>query len=179
MAETSNPRTRDLRATRQIREYTDEPVSDADLAELLEVARWTGSSQNTQPWHFVVLTDPEDLGAIGASRAAIAWVASAPSAIAIVLDGKNPLSEAYDEGRVTERLLVAARMLGLGAGTAWIGSPEGEAAIAERLGVPAGRTLRSVVVVGHPVTGAAHKLGRKVSGRKPVDQVVGYGRYRA
>ena len=48
-----------LRRQRQSRQFTDEPVSDDDLEAILEVARWTGSSKNTQPWQFVVVTDPE------------------------------------------------------------------------------------------------------------------------
>jgi nitroreductase len=170
-------RVRELRKVRQSRQYTDEPVSEADLTELLEVARWTGSSTNSQPWHFVAVTDPDDLRAIGAARAAIAWVGAAPLAIAIVLNGDNEASEAYDEGRVTERLLIAARYLGLGAGTAWIGEPEAQATVKERLGIPAERTLRSVVVIGHPQIGVTHKLGRKTSGRRPIDEVSSRGRY--
>jgi len=170
---------RELRKVRQSRQYTGEPVSEADLTELLEVARWTGSSTNSQPWHFVAVTDPDDLRAIGAARSAIAWVGEAPLAIALVLNGDNEASEAYDEGRVTERLLIAARYLGLGAGTAWIGEPAAQDAIKQRLGIPAGRTLRSVVVVGHPQTGVTHKLGRKTSGRRALDEVSSRGRYSA
>ena len=48
---------RALRKTRQIRSFTDEPVSDDDLHAILEVCRWTGSSMNTQPWQFIVVRD--------------------------------------------------------------------------------------------------------------------------
>lgn len=170
---------RELCKVRQSRQYTPEAVSEADLVELLEVARWTGSSTNSQPWHFVAVTDPHDLSAIGSARPAIAWVGAAPLAIALVLNGDNEASEAYDEGRVTERLLIAARYLGLGAGTAWIGEPAAQDAIKVRLGIPLERTLRSVVVIGHPQTGVTHKLGRKTSGRKPLDEVSSRGRYSA
>lgn len=170
---------RELRKVRQSRQYTDEPVSEADLVELLEVARWSGSSTNSQPWHFVAVTDPDDLRAIGAARPAIAWVGESPLAIALVLNGDNEASEAYDEGRVTERLLIAARYLGLGAGTAWIGEPDAQAAVKQRLGIPAERTLRSVVVVGHPQVGVTHKLGRKTSGRRPLDEVSSRGHFPA
>lgn len=42
---------------RQIRQYKPEPVPDEALQQLLELARWTGSSKNTQPWHFIVVRD--------------------------------------------------------------------------------------------------------------------------
>ena len=48
---------RPLVRTRQIRDFTDEPLSDAELNALTEVARWTGSSRNNQPWRFIVIRD--------------------------------------------------------------------------------------------------------------------------
>ena len=41
---------RPLVRTRQVREFTEAPVSEADLFALTEVARWTGSSRNEQAW---------------------------------------------------------------------------------------------------------------------------------
>ena len=48
---------RPLLRTRQVREFTGEPVAPEVLAALADVARWTGSSRNEQPWRFLVLTD--------------------------------------------------------------------------------------------------------------------------
>lgn len=45
-----------LRATRIFR---DEPIPDAVLDEVLEAATMACSSGNTQPWEYVVVTDPE------------------------------------------------------------------------------------------------------------------------
>src|ERR687886_695715 len=96
---------------RQVRQYRPEPVPDDVLAELLEIARWTGSSRNIQPWHFVVVTDKEQLRQISQLRTPINWVADAPLAIAIVLNGGDEIQEGDDEGRVTERALVGAPAL--------------------------------------------------------------------
>jgi nitroreductase len=145
------------------------------VANLLNIARWTGSSRNSQPWHFIVVTDKEQLRRISQLRTPINWVAGAPLAIAIVLDGANPMSESYDEGRVSERLLIGAHLLGLGGGTAWFGDEAQQAQAKAVLGIPAERTARSVVVLGYPLTakdprpGAAH-------GRKPLADLVSYGR---
>ena len=46
-----------LRANPAVREFTDEPVSDAELAELLDVARFAPSGGNRQPWHVAVIQD--------------------------------------------------------------------------------------------------------------------------
>ena len=41
---------------RSIRQYTDEPVSDADIAKILEMGRYTQTGANMQPLRYVVLT---------------------------------------------------------------------------------------------------------------------------
>lgn len=167
---------REIRNVRQARLYADRAVPNDVLDELLEIARWTGSSRNTQPWEFIVITDPEQLRQISQVRTPINWVADAPLAIAIVLHGSNPISEAFDEGRVTERLLIGARMLGLGGGTAWFGDDSQQAAAKEILGIPAERTARSVVVLGYPTTTKDHRPNPAVAGRRPLDELVSYRR---
>lgn len=160
---------------RQARQYLPKEIPDDILAQLLEVARWTGSSRNTQPWHFIVVTNKEQLVALSQVRTAINWVAEAPLAIAIVLDGGSTVSEAYDEGRVTERLLVAARLLGLGGGTAWYGDASQQERGREILGIPAERTARSLVVLGYPKSVKDPRPNPAASGRLPLAELVSYG----
>ena len=169
--------TAELRKVRQARQYQPDPVPDDIVAELLEIARWTGSSRNTQPWRFIVVTDKEQLRRISELRPPINWVADAPLAIAIVLDGANPASEAYDEGRVTERLLIGARVLGLGGGIAWFGDDAQQAEGKRILGIPAERTARSVVVVGYPTTTKDHRSNPAEGGRTPLSELVSHERW--
>ncbi len=169
--------TREIRGVRQARLYSPDPVPDDVLAELLQIARWTGSSRNTQPWEFIVISDPEQLRKISQIRTPINWVADAPLAIAIVLDGKNIPSEAFDEGRVTERLLIGARLLGLGGGTAWFGDDAQQAMGKEILGIPPERTARSVVALGYPTTTKDHRPNPAMAGRRPLSELVSYQRY--
>jgi nitroreductase len=51
---------------RSIREWTDEPVSEEDLAMILEAGRQAPSGENAQPWRFVVIRDPEMRRKLGA-----------------------------------------------------------------------------------------------------------------
>lgn len=168
--------TAELKKVRQARQYKPDPVPDDVLNELLDVARWTGSSRNIQPWHFIVVTGKEQLRQISQIRTPINWVAGAPLAIAIVLNGANAISEAYDEGRVTERLLFGAHALGLGGGVAWFGDEAQQAEGKRILGVPAARTARSVVVLGYPTTTKDPRPGPVEGGRKPLSELVSYGR---
>lgn len=114
---------RALRRTRQFREFDSRPVAPEDLAALVDVARWSGSSSNNQPWRFIVIRDPATIRTIHEiGQSQTRGLATAPAAIAIVMpaDPKRASADTFDEGRAAERLLIAANMLDLGAGISWI-----------------------------------------------------------
>jgi nitroreductase len=163
-----------VRTVRQVRQYVEGDVSDEQLNQILEIARWTGSSRNTQPWQFVVVRDKETLRRLSELRSNITWVADGALAIAMVMPGTNVVHESYDEGRVSERIMIAARMLGLGAGTAWFSEPEKEAIAKGLIRVPSETTLRSVVVVGPFVTSKDPRPTGPKAGRKPLEEIVSY-----
>jgi len=58
-------------ARRSIRRFTDEPVSEADVRALLEVAILAPSGKNAQPWRFVVVEGDQRAGMIAAMRKGI------------------------------------------------------------------------------------------------------------
>jgi nitroreductase len=164
-----------VRKVRQVRQYEPGEVSDDDLNQILEVARWSGSSRNTQPWRFVVVRDKDTLKKLSDLRPNITWVADGSLAIALVFPGENEVHEAYDEGRVSERIMVAARMLGLGAGTAWFAENEGVAK--DLLGIPSEKVLHSVMVVGPFVTSKDPRPTGPKPGRKSLDELVSHERW--
>lgn len=166
-----------VRKVRQVRQYVPGEVTDDQLNQLLEIARWTGSSRNSQPWRFVVVRDKAMLKQLADLRENITWVADAALAIGLVSPGQNPPHEAYDEGRVTERLMIAASMLGLGAGTAWFGEPEREAKAKALLNVPEGKTLRSVVAIGPFLSSKDPRPTGPKPGRLPLEELVRYETY--
>ena len=170
------PMIEQLRTVRQIRQYATDPVPDDVISQLLQVARWTGSSKNSQPWHFVVVRDRDALRRISQLRPNINWLSGAPLAIAIVLDGPCT-SEAYDEGRVTERLLVGAHALGLGGGTAWFGDESQQTEAKRILGIPAGRMARSMVAIGRPTSIKDPRPNPRAGGRKALAEIVSYDRW--
>ena len=166
-----------LRTVRQIRQYSADPVPEDVVKQLVQVARWTGSSRNTQPWHFIVVKDKDLLKKLSQLRTPINWLASAPLGIAIVLDGAHETGEAYDEGRVTERILIAAHTLGYGGGVAWFGDDAQQAEAKRILNIPAERTARSIVMVGKPTSTKDPRPNPRPGGRKPLAEIVSYDRY--
>jgi nitroreductase len=165
---------RPLLRTRQIREFTDEPLGDDALDAVADVARWTGSASNQQPWRFLVLTDVPTLrrlGEIGLPQTRS--LATAPAALVITLPAgaDRETRDAYDDGRVAERVLVAASMLGIGAGIAWIRKDTRDA-VNELLGIPDDRYVRTVVALGHPTEGAKRPKGAPGTARLPREETV-------
>lgn len=53
-----------LRTLRAIREFTDEPVKDDQIEAILDLAVCAPSAGNRQPWHFIVIRDPDTRRAI-------------------------------------------------------------------------------------------------------------------
>jgi nitroreductase len=64
-----------LSTARTIRRFTDEPVDDATLTRLLEVASWAPNGANAQAWRFVVMRSPQQRAAVAeAARIVLANV---------------------------------------------------------------------------------------------------------
>ncbi|HEX2756610.1 MAG TPA: nitroreductase family protein [Candidatus Limnocylindrales bacterium] len=165
---------RPLRRTRQVREFEPTPVDPDILDALADVARWTGSSKNSQPWRFIVITEPATIRAIhDAGLPQTRGLATAPAAIAIVLPAApdRAVGHAYDEGRAAERILVAARMLDIGAGISWIPAAV-RPAIAALLDLPAGRMVRTIVQLGHPTEEARRPKSAPGEARLPRQDIV-------
>jgi nitroreductase len=141
-----------LRRTRQYREFTAEPVAQEALDAIADVARWSGSSRNSQPWRFIVITDGETIRALAAAGLPqTRSLNTATAAIAIVLpaDEGREIGHAYDDGRAAERMLIAAGMLGLGAGIAWVRGEVREA-VGRILRLPSDHYVRTIIALGHP-----------------------------
>jgi nitroreductase len=162
-----------LLRTRQVREFTSEPVTDAELEALTDVARWSGSSRNSQPWRFIVIRDPQTIMSIhDAGVPQTRSLLTARAAIAIVLGGdEGDIDHAYDEGRAAERLLVAAGMLGLAAGVAWI-FPTVRAEVGRILGLPDDHFVRTIVAVGHATEAAQRPKSAPGAARLPRTETV-------
>jgi nitroreductase len=166
-------RVRPLLRARQVREFLPEPPSDDEIHVLTEVARWSGSSRNGQPWRFIVVRSRDVLGQIHEAGApSTRSLRTAPVGIAITLPGDQSDPEhAFDEGRAAERLLIAAGILGLGAGVAWI-PPRARPLAAELLGLPEDRWVRTIVVVGHPSEAASLPKSAPGAARLPASETV-------
>ncbi len=176
MTDLNSPREtlRPLRRGRQVREFTTKPLTDEELEAIADVARWTGSSRNTQPWRFLVIRDLGTIArleAVGLPQTRSLKTATAVLAIVLPNDEQRRISHAYDDGRVAERVLVAAGMLDLGAGIAWV-RPDVLPGVRDILGLPEDRMIRTLMALGHPSDEARKPKSPPGEARLPRSEVV-------
>jgi nitroreductase len=141
---------------RSIRKYTDEPVSDDDLKNLLKAAMAAPSAGNQQSWEFVAVRDRDTLNTMIRFHPGGGYnmLGHAPLAIVVCGDLERQLHEGYwvqDCSAATENILIAAHSLGLGA--VWLGAYPREdrvGKIKELLGIPENIMPLCIISVGHP-----------------------------
>ena len=165
-----------LKSLRQTRSFDGSSIEPDHLQTILEVARWTGSARNIQPWQLIVVDDREQLKRLGHVREMNNWMENAACAIAIAMPEGSTAITQYDEGRLSERMMIAAKALGYGSATAWFTKDEEIAAAKLLLEMPEEAHLRSVVVIGKVDTNA-EKRGSSTGGRKPLGEIVSYNTY--
>jgi nitroreductase len=165
-----------LRGLRQRRSFTADPIPEEILQDILEVARWTGSSSNTQPWEFIVVRDREKIRVIAESGKHSGFLAGAAVVIVIVLRGKQAMSESYDEGRVSERILLAAEAYGLGSGTGWFSTPDAWEPVKQLLGIPDELVTHQALGIGYPDPAVGDGIA-SMGGRRAFDDVIRFESY--
>lgn len=170
---------RPLVRVRQIRAFTDESPSEAQLDAILDAARWTGSSGNSQPCRFVLMLDVPTIRAIGeAGLSQTRPLLTAPTAIAVVLPADDhAISRAYDEGRAVERIMIAAELVGLRSGITWI-RRDVAPVVAAALALPEGWLVRTIMAIGYPTEEALAPKAEPGKARLPRDDVVMHERWR-
>ena len=132
-------------------------VARAELARLFEAARWAPSSENEQPWRFIVMRRDPGSAVCGAMMASLtpgnrAWAAAAPvlALVAVRLtlernESVNPLAW-YDAGQAVALLTIQATSQGLS--VRQMAGFDRDAA-RQACGVPAGFEPAVVMAIGH------------------------------
>jgi nitroreductase len=154
----------------EVREFASKKVPGETKRKILEAARLTGSSMNTQHWRFILIQDRSNLKRLAADSVSGKWVEGADFAIIILTDPKVPGSN-IDAGRVVQDMELAAWNFGVGSG---IYTGVGEAALRDHYAIPDGLKPSAVLGFGYP---KRKILGKKK--RKPVEELVFPERYGA
>jgi nitroreductase len=165
-----------LRSLRAVRSFRPEPVAQEVIDSILEVARWSGSASNRQPWEIVVIRERETLRSLAGLDGYAGHLAGAPLGIVLVMAGDRAEQETYDEGRLAERIMLAAHAHGVGSSIGWIVGP-GRDAARELLGIPQHKVVRTAISLGYPDEAARRPRSGRGQARKPLDEIVHEERY--
>jgi nitroreductase len=138
-----------IASRRNVRAFDDRPIAAADLDRILEAARRSPSSQNWQPWDFIVVTDRARLRELaGVWRGAGHVAGSAATIVVIGPAADNEFGRAqFDLGQATMSMLLAAADLGIGSCHAGVADLD---LARELLGFPADRDWAFLISLGYP-----------------------------
>ena len=140
---------------RSVRKFTDEPVSEEHIQELLHAAMSGPSACNRQPWAFYVVTNPDMVATLQSTT----MFTRIPGKMALVVCGD--LSRALpgsaaafwiqDCSAATENILLRVTDLGLGA--VWCGihpKKSAEEKLRQMLNLPEEHIPLNIIFIGHP-----------------------------
>lgn len=158
---------------RVVREFSGEPVDEADVRAILEAARRCGSSKNLQRWQFIVVRDRETLRRLSTVGAYAGHLAGADVAIALVTpEGHSAASQRsimWDVGRAAQNMFLLARARGIGSAPATVYEHD---LCREILGYPADQHCEYILSFGHPADPDDLARPRRPGGRRPLDDMV-------
>jgi nitroreductase len=156
---------------RDWRSYADRPVPADIQGRILDAGRLSGSSQNKQPWTFVVVEDAEAKGRLAETVYEPTNVQTCAFAVAIATaGGKYP----FDVGRAMQNMMLAAWNEGVA--SCPNGMPDPQAA-ARVLGLEEGVLPVNIPSFGYPRRPLDPESKRAEewsaeADRKPLDEVV-------
>jgi nitroreductase len=154
---------------RSVRQFDlSRPIDEAVLHRILQAGRMSGSSKDSQPWHFIVIKDRERLQALAKTGDYAQHLAGAACAIAIVFDPKFYRGE-FDSGRTAQNMMLAAWNDGIGS---CIASMHREDDCKTVLGVPQELRLQHIISFGHPLPVDQSIPAVQKRRRKPLDEIV-------
>jgi nitroreductase len=153
-----------VKTRRSIRNYSDRPIEDDKIIQLLESARLAPSGDNTQPWHFIIVKSENTRQKLAEVSHHQRWMLSAPVFIVCVADIRFrikdnveiSLNEASPQEEVKqiirdtsiaiEHIVLEAENLGLG--TCWVAWFTQEE-IRPILNIPSDKYVVSILTLGY------------------------------
>ncbi len=159
-----------------VRNFQPRVVEKEKLLYVLEAARIAPSAANFQPWHFIVVNDPEIIKSIYQIYHR-EWFASAPTIIVAIGDHEKGWRRAKDGKDFTDidvaiavdHLTLAAAEVGLG--TCWVCNFDPEKCY-NIFNMPENFEPIALIPIGYP-----EDTSKAIKQRKPLDQLVTWNRF--
>jgi nitroreductase len=159
-----------IRLKRAVRKFTPDPLPEETVLAILNAGRRAQSSKNTQPWHFIAITDKAILKPLSECGEWAGHIAGAALAVAILTpEPTAQFQTMFDAGQAAAYMQLAAWELGIGSCPASIYEPQKARQI---LGFPEEWHLRIVLSFGYPLQEEKLTAPPKKGGRRILDDLV-------
>ena len=164
-----------IQQKRAIRDYSPELLPQATILAILNAGRRSQSSKNTQPWHFIAITDQATLKDLSECGDWAGHLAGSALGVAIVhSDPGEKFQLMFDIGQAAAYMQLAAWELGVGSCLASIYLPEKARLL---LGFPDDLHLRIAISFGYPLDEGLLEAKPKKGGRRNLDDIVHWERW--
>ena len=146
-----------LHKRRSIRRFLPQPVEEEKIGQLIEAMLRAPSSRGRNPWEFVIVTETDQLQALGrAKQHGAEFLAGAPLAIVIAADPER--SDVWIEVCAIAASFLQLTAVTLGLGSCWAQirlRPHGdgrtaEAYVREVVGLPSRMAVDCIIGIGYP-----------------------------
>ena len=163
-----------IRTKRAVRKFTDQPLPDEVVNQILNAGRRSQSSKNSQPWSFIAIRDRDLLQKMSTTGDYMGHVAGAALCVAIVLPTTNDRTiwHFFDAGQSASYMQLAAQELGVGSCLGTVYKPDEVRAI---LGMPEDQEVRIVISFGYPQP--EEPRPPRPGGRRTLDEVVHWDKW--
>ncbi|HEX3723460.1 MAG TPA: nitroreductase family protein [Nitrolancea sp.] len=157
-----------VRTVLAVRGYQDKPVPQDVIKRVVEAGHLTASSQNGQPWHFIVVQERETLRKLGELATSGPYTADAAFAIVVLISHSR--FGVSDGSRAIQSMMLTAWADGVGSN--WVGF-RGLDTVKPLLNIPDDMEILAIVPFGYP----AKHVGRGKKNRKPAAEVISRERF--
>jgi nitroreductase len=164
-----------IRLKRAVRKYRPEPLPWEIIHSILNAGRRAQSSKNTQPWHFIAITDTTILQKLSACGDWAGHLAGAALGVAIVHpDPGEKFQLMFDIGQAAAYMQLAAWELGVGSCLASIYLADQARDILE---FPDEYFTRIAISFGYPQDPDILTNTPRKGGRKTLDEIVHWNKW--
>jgi len=164
-----------IRLKRAVRSFKEEQLPEEVIFAILNAGRRAQSSKNTQPWHFIAVTDKAILKRLSECGQYAGHLAGAALGVALVHpDPGEKFQTMFDIGQAAAYMQLAAWDMGAGSCLASIYDMEKARQI---LGFPADLHLRIAISFGYPLEEEKLTAAPKKGGRRSFEEMVHWNRW--
>ncbi|WP_280319453.1 nitroreductase family protein [Nocardia wallacei] len=160
------------RAPRSVRHFHPTAVARSEVERIIDVARWTGSARNRQPWRFVAVTETGVRRELARCGSFALHLADAPLVLVLLSHDNGFADTEFDMGRVAQSICLAADELGLGTCLTTFHPDDNVHRAARLVGAEPGWLPRHAVAAGYPAPAPNSAPTAIPRGRLPVAELL-------